>query len=292
MRFKHTGFVGNGVTADFEGQLCWALEQDPRPTGIEIGDLDGLPLHQHQEGRVREIAGRLKEAGLAVHCLTSSFGDIDMPEDQATRETVVAAQMSILDRLSAYAQILETPLIQAFALRRSGEMPSMWGQVKSFFERALADLPDGLAIAVENHPATACATLSDVARLQEALDPRIKAILSPGNYARDASWIQRTRQARQLPSLAVTQDIRAHRGLIALVHLNNCALSGPGLKETLAVPIDQGLIGYATIIEALEATRPSVPLDIDTQWGFDQEGSAAPCSADWRSLQSILALPT
>lgn len=304
MKKSPLGIIGDEIDSEVSEWIGWFDQQKPRPDGVEIRTANGKKVDQLTIREARQVAKTLKNSGIAVHALASAFGKYYYSDQSgAVNAEVIEDQMKMLRRLVLRADIFDTKVIRGFALWRDKDLTVMWPNIVKFYQQALEIVPEDMVIAIENEPATGCATLGDVWRLHLALgkDPRIRALWDLGNYLYDCTLVQGLREMDNVLDNLLYSHILDYAGLIALVHAKNCQLE-EGAMEAKTVVLGQGEIDFLTIFEELAEAGYIGAIDLEPHRspsgqlaekmrampGGPGYGNPEACTEDWRVLCDLI----
>lgn len=255
------GIISDEVSSSLPMAVDWAKENEV--FSFELRTVNGPYIHLITPEEAKTAASILKQAGIEVNCLASSFGKCNLPNANEVEQ-----QFKNLEALIERSKIFETSVIRAFAGWRYRDIPASWPGIVEFFSRALEILPADMALAIENEPATGCATLADVAALREAIgDNRIRALFDPGNYGYDVGLVRTLKEINVLTNTVFTlhtyvvRHWREYNGIIRLVHCKNVRTSEYATVKT--VGLLDGLVDFPWLFRFFREANFDVPLDLE-----------------------------
>ena len=130
------GIISDEVSSSLVEAVKWAIENEV--SNFELRTVDGPYIHLITLEQAKAAAHILKQNGITVNCLASSFGKCNLFDANEVKQ-----QFNNLEALVERAKIFETPVIRAFAGWRYRDIPASWPGIKDFFSKALEILPDG-----------------------------------------------------------------------------------------------------------------------------------------------------
>jgi sugar phosphate isomerase/epimerase len=209
--------LSDDLSSDFldAADLAAALPLD----GLAVRNVDGANVRDLPADAVARVKRIADERGLAIAALSSPFGrDLFLDDDDEPA-------LEVLDRMIRYADILQTPLIRAFALWLPGKdaLPEWWERpadealperlVERMSGYAARAQKAGVTLMVELEGASYVGQVAEAKRLFEAVDSPALALcwdVCNGWWSGELPWEQGWPIARTLPIVDVqTKDVMA-----------------------------------------------------------------------------------
>jgi sugar phosphate isomerase/epimerase len=277
-RWCRLSILTDEVSQDLEDVLRFA--RDFSLDGIELRSLSGKAFKDLPAGEIHEIAGRCKDAGIAVNgCATPVF-KCDLDDEDAIHE-----HLELFRRSLDSARVLGSELVRVFTfIRRSHPATTdELARAAAIFPRLLEIAQgSGIRIGVENE---ASCIVGSGAEMREFLshlpnDPQLGVVWDPCNVL----YLDGTNDP-------VHDDYPLIADRVTHVHIKDASREGGKAAKT-CVEIGKGSLDFPAQFKALkergyrgwialETHWRSVPLDADSQHlpaGYAFSANAEPAS--------------
>ena len=241
--------ITDEISQDLEDVL--AVAQAFHLDGLEIRTVWDTRVDQLDAAAVRRLREAVERAGLVVAAVAPPVYkcDIDNPEER--RE-----HLDILRRAIDVGLRLGSRIVRTFTFWKKRPLAEVWETLLEAYQEPIAIARSAeVILAIENESSCTIGSGSDLARFLAALDcPEARALWDPCNAYYET--------AAEEPFPTGYHQIRDY---LIHVHLKD-AVRDPGAARPRLVPLGEGAVAVAPLLQALRQDGYSGFVSLETHW--------------------------